>query len=202
MKIFKNYRNLEDDLHYFYGDDSDHLGKKKIAKIIAYNFQTFDDVEDCYGYLRYVISHDAIIHELYDRENPYSIFYLIDEIYHFLKTVTFPVLKEAQKQEMVHHFKEIVDGFAEYILNPTKELDKILEKYLAMYTPKHDIGKTAADDLEDSLYTIAETAEILKVSRQTVYNYIEQGKLKPVRLSEKKQRISRDQIAMILGQNY
>ena len=36
--------------------------------------------------------------------------------------------------------------------------------------------------MEEKLYTTQETAEILRVSLRTLFNYIKQGKLKPVRI--------------------
>lgn len=197
---FKNYRNLEDDLTFFYGDDVDNLGKNKIKKIIAYNIQTYDILEDALAYLRYVVARDAVIFDLYDRENKYSIFYLLSDILNFLKEVSFPLQKEWLKSEIVKHLQAIEDDFERYILVPDQKITKRLNDCLKLYLPKEIVEKNDADSLKEELYTITETAKILKVTTQTIYNYITEGKIKAIRLSAKKQRISKSEISKFLRQ--
>ena len=49
------------------------------------------------------------------------------------------------------------------------------------------------------LYTISEVAEILRVTRQTVYNWIKSGKIRVVRLPNGFIRITEDELKRILN---
>lgn len=52
----------------------------------------------------------------------------------------------------------------------------------------------------EKLYTIEETAQYLKVSVRTVFNYIEQGRLNTVSLGSRLLRIKESEILRFLGE--
>ena len=48
-------------------------------------------------------------------------------------------------------------------------------------------------------YTLAEASEILKTTRQTLYNWIKAGKLNAKKISPKKWLVSAEELKRILG---
>ena len=53
----------------------------------------------------------------------------------------------------------------------------------------------------DKLYTISEVAKLLKVSRVSIYTWIEEGKLKVLTLPNETKRITETEVKRILGGN-
>lgn len=192
--MFENFqfRNLEYDLKFFFADEYENAPSSKIKKIIAYNLQTFDAAEEALRYLDYVVAYEAIIFSLYDRANKYSIFYLLGDIKNYLKKIRFQDSKAKMKEDLERHLEEVEDDFVRYIRDNGNETE-ILRHYLKLYNPKPDLAEEAKK-LDQEFYTIQETAEILKVTPQSIYNWISDGKLKATRISEKRQRISREEI--------
>ena len=57
------------------------------------------------------------------------------------------------------------------------------------------------NDLEDSLLTVAEVAEMLKLNQQTIRNWIDQGSLPAIRIG-RRVRIKRSDFERILEEGY
>ena len=53
----------------------------------------------------------------------------------------------------------------------------------------------------EKLYTIKDTAELLSVSRNTIWRWIKQNKLKPTKLANGKTRISKQELERFGGVN-
>ena len=53
----------------------------------------------------------------------------------------------------------------------------------------------------DKLYTISEVAKLLKVSRVSIYTWIEEGKLNVLTLPNDTKRITETEVKRILGGN-
>lgn len=52
----------------------------------------------------------------------------------------------------------------------------------------------------DKVYTVDEVAKILKVTRKTVYSYINNGYLKATKISPRKWRITENAIKEMIGE--
>jgi excisionase family DNA binding protein len=63
------------------------------------------------------------------------------------------------------------------------------------------MASTERNDLDDSILTVAEVAEMLKLNQQTVRNWIEQGSLPALRVG-RRVRIKRSDLERVLEAGY
>ncbi len=61
-----------------------------------------------------------------------------------------------------------------------------------------ELAEKIFDFLQQEIYTTGEAANVLGVTRRTIYNYIEQGKLQTIKINGR-HKISKDQILDFLS---
>ena len=61
--------------------------------------------------------------------------------------------------------------------------------------------KTASIPMEKTLFRVEEAAELLSVSRWTIYRWVEQGRLRGTKIGKSSLRIFRDSIVSLIEHN-
>lgn len=192
-------KNIGNDLFYFFGDDYEKATPNQIFKIITYTLQSYDTVEEVFLYLDSIIEREAINFKLISNGDKAGILRFFNKIEYFLDKVQFVDKKAFLKNEIKLQLRRIDEAHYDNIVNEMET--PLFVKYSDMLDRITEINTLTESEStnEKGLLTITEVAEKLKVTPQSIYNWIKEGRIKPTRISEKRQRISNEEVNRFLG---